>query len=162
MKRRKWSVNVNGQEHIIEFTGCWKYRYCLLVDGTRHTAYSMNTFHQLVDYQINFGDVVCHFVVIGFNMDLAVDGKYVGTGKDYEPISPIPTPVTVMAAVSLVFALPLNGILGFFIGWFLGVWYRNLYMEKKSIRPVLIAFAAASAAQISLRLLLFLLTACVK
>lgn len=144
MKHRKWSVSINGQEHIIEFTGCWKYRYHLLVDGHGHTAHSLNMFYQLVDYQIDFGDVACHFVVNGFKVDLAVDGRYVGSGKAYEPISPIPVQVTAMAAISVMSGLLHRG--GILSGILLGLLYYILYLEKKSVGSVFLAFCAAETA----------------
>ncbi|MCM1539792.1 MAG: hypothetical protein NC121_00870 [Blautia sp.] len=141
MKPRKWSVQINGQEHMIEFTGWREFRYRLLVDGKEHTARSSNMIWQLVDYRIDLGEVACHFVVDGFGIDLAVNGKYVGSGKAYEPLSPIPVSVTAMAVISAMRGLLSAG--GILSGILLGVLYYILYQEKKTVPPVFLAFFAA-------------------
>lgn len=144
MKRRKWSVNINGQEHVIEFTGWRKFQYHLLIDGNRHTVGSLNTLYKPVDYRINFGDVACHFVVDGFKIDLAVDGKYAGSGEAYAPLSPIPVSVTAMAALSVMDGILNRG--GILSGILLGLLYYTLYSEKKNVRSVFIAFCIAETA----------------
>ncbi|MCM1063827.1 MAG: hypothetical protein NC420_05010 [Eubacterium sp.] len=141
MKPRKWSVSINGQEHIIEFTGWREFRYRLLVDGKEHTAHSLNMIWQSVDHRIMFEDVACHFVVDGFRIDLAVNGKYVGSGKAYEPLFPIPVAVTAMAFISMMRGLLSAG--GILSGILLGILYHILYREKKTVPSVFLAFFAA-------------------
>lgn len=158
MKHKKWSVKINGQEHIIEFKGHGIYSYYILyVDGTRHAAYSSHFLYQLVDYRITFGDIPCHFVVFGLRTDLAVNGKYLESGKDYEPLSHIPTSVNALAALSPLAGFILQGIWGALLGVVLGYLYYWLYLEQKNSKTVFLAFAAASAVQLILRILLLVL-----
>lgn len=155
MKHKQWSVKINGQEHIIEFKGHGIYSYYILyVDGTRHAAYSSHLLYQLVDYRITFEDVPCHFIVFGPRTDLVVDGKYLESGKDYEPFSRIPSSVNALAILSPLTGFILQGIWGVLLGVVLGYLYYWLYLEQKKSKTVFLAFAATSAVQFILRILL--------
>lgn len=149
-----WTVNANGVDHHIEYkTGK------LIVDGEKYKLKSSNWFIQLIDYAINFGDVTCRLVVIGSKVDLAVNGKYLGSGEDYEPIGNIPIAVTIFGAVSVILGFFMNSYLGIAIGVVLAVWYFNLYLKKKAMGPVIIAFAIATVGQIALGVIVSLLLA---
>lgn len=147
-----WTVNADGVNHEIMYKG-----RNLFVDGEKYKLKSSNWFIQLVDYAITFGDTSCRLVVIGNKVDLAVNGRYLGSGEAYEPIANIPAAVSVFAGVSAVLGFLMNGWLGACIGILLGVLYFNLYLKKKSLTPVIIVFAAASVFQVILGIVVSLL-----
>lgn len=142
---KNWTVHADGVDHQIQYKG-----RKLIVDGAQYKLKSANWFIQLVDYAINFGDTSCRLVVIGNKVDLAVNGKYLGSGETYEPIANIPVAVSIFAGVSVVLGFLMNGWLGACIGLLLGVLWFNLYLKKKDLTPVIIFFAIACVFQIIL------------
>lgn len=142
---KTWTVTADGVNHQIEYKG-----RKLIVDGTKYNLKSSNWFIQLVDYAINFGDVSCRLVVVGNKVDLAVNGRYLGSGEAYEPISNIPVAVSVFAGISVALGFLMNGWLGACVGILLGAMYFNFYLKKKSLTPVIIVFAIACVLQIVL------------
>ena len=135
-KKYQWTVNAGGVDHHIEY----KANKQLIVDGEKYKLKSANWFIQLIDYAVNFGDVTCRLVVIGNKVDLAVNGKYLGSGETYEPIGNIPIVVTIFSAVSVILGFLMNSYLGAIIGCALAAMYFNIYLKKKSMGPVVIAF----------------------
>jgi len=151
---KQWTVNANGVDHQIEVKGTK-----LKIDGEEYKLKSSNWFIQLIDYKINFGDVACCLVIIGNKADLAVNGKYVGSGEPYEPIANIPVAVSVLAGISAVLGFLMNSWLGLCIGVLLGAAYFKLYLNKKNLTPIIIVFAIATVGQIALGFLVsFLLS----
>lgn len=150
----QWTVNVNGVDHHIEYKPGK-----LIVDGEKYKLKSSNWFIQLIDYAINFGDTTCRLVVIGNKVDLAVNGKFLGSGEAYEPVGNIPIAVTIFSAVSAILGFLMNGWLGLAIGAALGVMYFNMYLKKKVLGPVIIAFVIAVVCQIALGVVVSLLLA---
>lgn len=142
---KNWTVHADGVDHQIEYKG-----RKLIVDGAQYKLKSANWFIQLVDYAINFGDTSCRLVVIGNKVDLAVNGRYLGSGEAYEPIANIPVAVSILAGVSVVLGFLMNSRPGACIGIILGALWFNLYLKKKSLTPVIIFFAIACVCQIIL------------
>lgn len=140
-----WTVNAGGVNHQIEYKG-----NNLIVDGEKYKLKSVNWFIRLIDYAINFGDVTCRLVVIGNKVDLAVNGTYVGSGEAYEPVGNIPIAVTVFAGISVVLGFLMNGWLGLALGAFIATLYFTMYLKKKSLTPVIIAFVIATICQLAL------------
>ncbi|HJA93891.1 MAG TPA: hypothetical protein H9717_12390 [Candidatus Eisenbergiella merdipullorum] len=142
---KTWTVNANGINHTIEYK-----KNRMIVDGEKYKLKSANPFIQMIDYSVNFGDVECRLVVIGNKADLAVNGRYLGSGAPYEPIGNIPAWVSVLAAVSVIFGFLMNSWLGLCIGLLLGVLYFNLYLKKKKAATVVIVFVIATILQLLL------------
>lgn len=149
---KSWTVNANGINHAIEYK-----RNQMIVDGEKYKLKSANPFIQMIDYSVNFGDVECRLVVVGTKVDLAVNGRYLGSGAPYEPIGNIPVWVSILAAVSVILGFLLNSWLGLCIGILLGAFYFNFYLKKKKAAPVIIIFAAATILQFLLGVGVFLL-----
>lgn len=143
--KKSWTVNANGMNHTIEYKG-----RALIVDGAKYRLKSANWFVQMIDYAINFGDVQCRLVVIGSKVDLAVNGRYLGSGQPYEPLATIPAWVSVLAGISCVLGFLLNSWLGLCVGVLLGVLYFNTFLKKKQASSVIIAFAIGTVCQIVL------------
>lgn len=81
--KKQWTVTAaDGMNHVIEYKG-----RSLLVDGQKYPLKSSNWFIQLIDYAINFGETQCRLVVMGNKVDLAVNGRYLGSGEPYQPIA---------------------------------------------------------------------------
>lgn len=145
----QWTVNANGVDHLIEYKPGK-----LIVDGEKYNLKSSNWFIQLIDYAINFGDVTCRLVVVGSKVDLAVDGRFLGSGEAYEPIGNIPVVITIFSAVSVILGFLMNKWLGLAIGSLLAVLYFNLYLKKKNLMPVVIVFLIATVGQVVLGFLI--------
>ena len=95
--KKQWTVTAaDGMNHVIEYKG-----RSLLVDGQKYPLKSSNWFIQLIDYAINFGETQCRLVVMGNKVDLAVNGRYLGSGEPYQPIASLPVYVSVLAGISL-------------------------------------------------------------
>ena len=142
---KTWTVNANGTNHSIEYK-----RNRLIVDGQIYKLKSSNWFVQMIDYSVSFGDVECRLVVIGNKVDLAVNGRFLGSGEPYKPLASIPVWVSIFAGISVVLGLLMNGWLGLCIGILLGVLYFNLFLKKEKGTPVIIAFIIATILQIAL------------
>ena len=143
--KKTWTVNANGVNHTIEYNG-----WTLFVDGAKYKLKSANWFVQMIDYAVNFGDVQCRLVVIGNKVDLAVNGRYLGSGQPYEPLASIPAWVSVLSGISCVMGFLLNSWLGLAIGCLLGVLYFKTFLKKKRASSVIIAFVIATVCQIIL------------
>ena len=141
----KWVVYADGVEHHVEYSP-----KKLIVDGETYKLKSANWFVNLIEYTIHFGDVTCVLVVIGNKVDLAVDGKFLGSGKIYEPVGNIPVAVTIFGAVSTILGFLLNSFIGAAVGALLATLYFNLYLKKKSMVPVVIAFVIGLVGQLAL------------
>lgn len=143
--KKTWTVNANGVNHTIEYNG-----WVLFVDGAKYKLKSANWFVQMIDYAVNFGDVQSRLVVIGNKVDLAVNGRYLGSGQPYEPLASIPAWVSVLSGISCVMGFLLNSWLGLAIGCLLGVLYFKTFLKKKRASSVIIAFVIATVCQIIL------------
>ena len=88
----------------------------------------LNWFIQLIDYAINFGETQCRLVVMGNKVDLAVNGRYLGSGEPYQPIASLPVYVSVLAGISCVLGFLMNSWLGLCLG---AVSYTHLDVYKR-------------------------------
>ena len=147
-----WTVNIEGERHTIEYK-----RNRLIVDGEKYKLKSANLFIQMIDYSIHFGDTECRLVVIGNKADLAVNGRYLGSGLLYEPIGNIPVWVTVLATVSAILGFLMNSWVGLCIGALLGALYFRMYLKRKKAAPVVTVFIIAAVLQVCLGVVVILL-----
>lgn len=88
--------------------------------------------------------------MIGNKVDLAVNGRFLGSGEPYKPLASVPVWVSIFAGISVVLGFLMNGWLGLCIGILLGVLYFNLFLKKEKGTPVIIAFIIATILQIAL------------
>lgn len=142
MKKKEWIVNADGIDHKIEYNG-----RALIVDGEKYKLKSANWFVMLIDYAISFGDTDCRLVVVGKNIDLAVNGIYLGSGQPYEPIASIPVFVSVLAGITCVYGFLMNGWLGLLVGALLASLYFNGYLKKKKSSSVILTFVLGTVLQ---------------
>ena len=87
-KKNKWNVEVDGVQHTIEYKKAFRGK--LIVDGNVEIIKSTNPFIMLIDKTINFGNKKIQFVVIGAKADLAVDGFFLNSKKQYVPVDKLP------------------------------------------------------------------------
>lgn len=144
-QKYQWTVNVGGADHHFEY----KSNKWLIVDGEKYKLKSASWFMQLIDYAVNIGDTTCRLVVIGTKVDLAVNGKFLGSGKDYEPVGSIPIIVTIFSAVSVILGFLLNSFVGMAIGVLLATLYFSIYLKKKKVGPVVVTFVIAIICQVA-------------
>ena len=143
--KKQWTVTAaDGMNHVIEYKG-----RSFLVDGQKYPLKSSNWFIQLIDYAINFGETQCRLVVMGNKVDLAVNGRYLGSGEPYQPIASLPVYVSVLAGISCVLGFLMNSWLGLCLGVLIGVMYFNLALKKKN-GIIVVAFIIASILQVAL------------
>lgn len=137
MSKNVWMVtDSNGISHTIERKG-----NKVTVDGAVYKVKSSNWFIQAIDYQILFPGINCNMVVIGNKADLAVNGTYLSSGRQYEPLGNIPAWIWVLVAVSVIGGWFFGGILCMAIGCALSVVYVQSYLERK-MNKLWIAFGA--------------------
>lgn len=142
---KKWEVEADGVKHTVEYKiGLTKK---IIVDGETYKAKSSNAFINLIDYAISFGSTECRLVVIGNKADLAVNGTFLGSKKQYEPLNNLPAWVYVLVGLSILGGWLISGILGCLIGLLLSVFYIQLGIQKKTA-PVIGCFIACSAIQV--------------
>ena len=126
---KSWIVDVDGVQHKIEYKR--KIRMKLIVDGEEHKLKSSNGFIRVVDYAINLGSTVCNLVIIGNKVDLAVNGTYLDSGKQYEPVNNLPSYIWALVGVSSLGGFLAVGILGMAIGIVMSGLYIKFAFEKK-------------------------------
>ena len=85
----------------------------------------------------------------GNKVDLAVNGRYLGSGEPYQPIASLPVYVSVLAGISCVLGFLMNSWLGLCLGVLIGVMYFNLALKKKN-GIIVVAFIIASILQVAL------------
>lgn len=88
---KRWSVPVDGVLHDVIFkSGAFKGQ-SISIDGV--VLPLKQTFMQSltgVEYPIQIGGKECRLAVVGSKPDIAVDGKFIGSGKPYTPIGKMP------------------------------------------------------------------------
>lgn len=87
-KKDKWVVEVDGVQHTIEYKAFFRVK--LIVDGKEEILKSNNPIMILIDKVIKLGSKEVHFVIMGSKADLAVDGVYLNSKKEYVPLEKIP------------------------------------------------------------------------
>ena len=128
---QEWKVmDSEGKEHTVAYgrKGCLSRK--LLVDGEKPEAKSMSCWMELVDVEIAFGDTACHLVAVGKDADLAVNGRFLGSGEEYSPVAAIPTWVNVLCVVSVVGGLLLGGLIDLCIGIFAASFYLKAALKE--------------------------------
>ena len=151
--KKTWQVQVNEAEHIIEYkSGLTGDK--IIVNGQSFRVRSQNYFLRMIDYPIQIGGTELRVVVIGNKADLAVNGKYQGTGEDYVPLHKIPTLSYVFVGLSCIGGYFVCGIIGVTIGLLFSTLGYIRLGEKGKTGLLIAAFAGCTVVQV---LVMFLL-----
>lgn len=133
-----WEVtDSNGAIHTITCKVGGKTK--ITVDGELYKVKSSNWFINIVDYEIDIPGANCHVVVIGKNIDLAVNGVYRSNGEAYEPVGNLPAWVWVLVALSVIGGFFCGGVLCMAIGCVFSVLYVQ-FAAKKQMKLTLLMF----------------------
>ena len=91
-KTKQFSIEIDGKTHNISFTAHpWTGNHELKIDGQNvMLKNSLIRAFAGIDQPIKIGGKECRFVLVGTNADIAVDGKYVDSKRDYVPLKGIP------------------------------------------------------------------------
>jgi len=112
-KIKEWTVTINEEAHLITWSqSTWSGRVDLSVDGSKilvHTNFKTNIMG--IDQLITIAGKELHLVSRGYNADLAVDGYYLGSKKEYVRVGKIP--VWGWLFIALNVAIPIVALGGF-------------------------------------------------
>lgn len=107
----RWEVKIDDRVRVIEYQG-----KKLRIDGKERKLKSNSLFVTMIDEAVTVGSKTLRLVVKGRKVDLAVDGYFLGTGKAYEPLLPIPSITWFFVVVNVLLGLFLAGIMGACVG----------------------------------------------
>lgn len=122
--KKAWDVNVNGTVHKVEYKAGFGVK--ILVNGNAYKVRSQNWFINMIDYPITIDGAEIRVVAIGNKVDLAVNGKYLGTGEEYVPLHKMPVIANVFMGISIIGGFLMTKWLGFLIG----VLFSFLYVRQ--------------------------------
>lgn len=147
--RKTWDVNVNGVAHTVEYkTGFGGPK--ILVNGQSYRAKSQNWFIIMVDYPIQIDGAELRVVAVGNKVDLAVNGVYLGSGEQYQPLHKTPALSYVFLGISCVGGYFLCSTLGLLIGILFGsLCYIRLGLKGKT-GAMIGAFVACTVIQLAI------------
>lgn len=145
--KKTWNVNVHGVTHTVEYkSGIGGPK--ILVNGEKYRAKSQNWFIVMVDYPVRIDDTELRVVAIGNKVDLAVNGVYLGSGEQYQPLHKIPALSYVFLGISCIGGYFLCGTIGLLIGILFGsLCYVRLGLKGKT-GAVIGTFVACTLIQI--------------
>ena len=109
--KRAWDVNVNGVTHSVEYRAGFGTK--VIVNGKVYRAKSQNWFVNMVDYPITIDGAEIRVVAIGNKVDLAVNGRYLGSGEEYIPLHTMPVIANVFIGISTIGGYLFSGIFGY-------------------------------------------------
>ena len=150
---KSWTVQAeDGIQHTIQYKkGVFSNK--VIVDNESYKVKSSNWCINLIDYSINFGTTNCHLVVTGNKADLAVNGTYLDSQKEYEPLSKVPEWIYILIGISVFGGMIVSGILSLVIGIIMSTFYVQAALKKKT-GTVIGLFAACTAIQLAYTILL--------
>ncbi|MGI6000323.1 MAG: hypothetical protein ACOX8J_04855 [Candidatus Merdisoma sp.] len=145
--KKTWDVNVNGTVHTLEYkTGFGGPK--ITVNGQTYRAKSQNWFIVMVDYPIQIDGAELRVVAIGNKVDLSVNGVYLGSGEQYQPLHKVPAISNVFLGISCIGGFFLCGWLGLLIGILFGtIFYIRMGLKGKT-GAVVGSFIACTVIQI--------------
>lgn len=157
---KSWKIVIDGKENKIDFIpNNWSSKCKLIING-EEVEFKKAPLHAFVgtDQQFDIAGKKCHFVLIGNKADIAVDGIYVDSKKEYIPLKNIPwwTWLFVVACV-MVPIVSFGGAVPVVIGLLCASWCIRVSVSsnlKMSIKA-LFCFGVAVLAWLLLGLLLF-------
>ncbi|MCI8559378.1 MAG: hypothetical protein HFI19_16805 [Lachnospiraceae bacterium] len=137
--RKAWDVTVNGVVHKVEYKTTFGVK--ILVNGNAYKTRSQNWFINMIDYPITIDGAEIRVVAIGNKVDLAVNGRYLGSGEEYVPLNKMPVVANVFVGISCIGGVLFAGWLGLLIGILFSFLYIKLGLRGKT-GPLIAAFAA--------------------
>lgn len=128
--KKAWDVNVNGINHTVEYrTG---FGAKVIVNGKVYKARTQNWFINMIDYPITIEGAEIRVVAVGNKVDLAVNGKYLGSGEEYIPLNKMPVLANVFIGISCIGGFLMTKWLGFLIGFLFSFLYAKLGLKGKT------------------------------
>mgnify|MGYP006922136981 CR=1 FL=1 len=129
--KKAWDVNVNGVVHSVEYRAGFGAK--VIVNGRVYRAKSQNWFVNMVDYPITIDGAEIRVVAVGNKVDLAVNGRYLGSGEEYIPLRNMPVIANVFIGISTIGGYFFAGIFGLLIGLLFGILvYQKLGLSGKT------------------------------
>ncbi len=118
-KAQKWNVEIEGQTYeIIYKPNVWSDKTNLTINGET-TAIKSNGLQALagIDTPITVGGKKLQFVRVGQKADIAMDGIYLDSKKEYKPIGKVPWWGWIFAVLGIVIpVVSLGGALPVLLG----------------------------------------------
>lgn len=145
--KKAWDVNVNGVMHTVEYRAGFGTK--VIVNGRVYKAKTQNWFINMIDYPINIDGAEIRVVAVGNKVDLAVNGKYLGSGEEYVPLNRMPVMANVFIGISCVGGFLMTKWLGFLIGLLFSFLYANLGLKGKN-GAMIGAFVACVVIEVAL------------
>ncbi|MCI8375730.1 MAG: hypothetical protein HFI29_09900 [Lachnospiraceae bacterium] len=145
--KKAWDVTVNGVVHKVEYKTSFGTK--ILVNGNVYKTRSQNWFINMIDYPITIDGAEIRVVAIGNKVDLAVNGRYLGSGEEYVPLNKVPVLANVFVGISCIGGFLTTKWLGFLIG----VLFSFLYIKqglKGKTGAMVVSFIICTAIQIVL------------
>lgn len=105
---KKWNVTVDGVAHELSYgKKFWSGKLFVIVDGEKTEMKRTNFSENFtgLDKPFNIGEKECRFVAIGNKIDIAIDGVYLDSKKQYVPLEKMPNWNWVF--IALFIALPI-------------------------------------------------------
>lgn len=135
--KKAWDVNVNGVVHTVEYRAGFGTK--VIINGKVYKAKTQNWFINMIDYPITIDGAEIRVVAIGNKVDLAVNGKYLGSGEEYVPLNKMPVIANVFIGISCIGGVLFAGWLGLLIGILFSFLFIKLGLRGKT-GPLIGAF----------------------
>lgn len=160
---KKWIININGKENEVIFTpNKWTGKHKLTING-KEVKLNSSSFQSLLglDQAINIGGKECRFVLIANKADIAVDGIYIDSKKEYVPLKSMPWWTWIFIAICIAVPIvSLGGALPVLIALLCSVLCVRVSVSPnmKILPKILICSGISLLAWILLGILMFVMT----
>ena len=104
----------------------------MIVNGRVYKAKTQNWFINMIDYPITIDGAEIRVVAVGNKVDLAVNGRYLGSGEEYVPLNKMPVMANVFIGISCIGGFLMAKWLGFLIGVLFSFLYAKLGLKGKT------------------------------
>ncbi len=108
---RHWQTNIDGVSYDIEFKpGVWTGRHKLIVNGeTINLPVKALAAYTGMDVPVQIGPKEGRFVLVDNKADIAVDDVFLGSGRPYAPLAPMPWWVWIFVAACIAIPFVAGG-----------------------------------------------------
>lgn len=142
---RQWRANIDGAAYDIAFKpGVWTGKHKLIINGeTVDLPKKAFAGYTGMDIPVQIGPKEGRFVLVENKADIALDGVFLGSGKPYAPLAPIPKWAWIF--VALCAAIPvvtMGGAVSAVLG-LLGVVFCLRVARSQSMKTGVKALACA-------------------